>query len=240
MRRNNYYGGRNSYDARNDVRIGGNYSGHNNFTDGYYGEMSRSTYNLLIGAILLWGFVINAAMVKFATPIFLSWNPIALIIGYFVLAIIGILMSTKSDSALVSFIGYNLVVLPVGAVLSVALVGVSSVSIMNAVLVTGAVVAAMTVLGTLFPRFFLSIGRALFIALCVVVFVELIAMLFNWHMPSIWDWLVALLFSGYVAYDWAEAQHRHCDANNAVDACVGLYLDIINLFLRILSITDDD
>jgi FtsH-binding integral membrane protein len=46
---------------------------------------------------------------------------------------------------------------------------------------------------------------------------------------------VAALFCGYIAYDWAKAQEESPTADNAVDACVGLYLDIINLFLRILS-----
>lgn len=211
-----------------------------NYRHNYYGEMSRSNYNLLIGGVLLWGFVINALMVKYATPHILGLNPLGLIIGYFALSIIGMIISAKSDSAIVSFIGYNLVVVPVGAVLSVALVGTSSVSIMHAVIATGSVVAIMTILGSLFPNFFISMGRALFITLTVVVVVELLSMLFGWHMPSFWDWLVALLFSGYIAYDWAEAQYRPRTADDAVDACAGLYLDIVNLFLRILSISDDD
>ena len=111
---------------------------------------------------------------------------------------------------------------------------------MHAVIATGSVVAIMTILGSLFPNFFMSMGRALFITLTVVVVVELLSMLFGWHMPSFWDWLVALLFSGYIAYDWAEAQYRPCTSDDAVDACAGLYLDIVNLFLRILSISDDD
>ncbi|MDO4504876.1 MAG: Bax inhibitor-1 family protein [bacterium] len=211
-----------------------------NYRHNYYGEMSRSSYNLLIGGILLWGFVINALMVKYATPYILGLNPIGLIIGYFALSIIGMVISAKSDSAIISFIGYNMVVVPVGAVLSVALIGASNVSIMNAVLVTGCAVAVMTLLGTIFPNFFMSMGRALFIALTAVVAIELLGILFGWHMPSFWDWLIAVLFSGYIAYDWAEAQYRPCTADDAVDACVGLYLDIVNLFLRILSISDDD
>ncbi|MGN1312710.1 MAG: Bax inhibitor-1 family protein [Candidatus Nanosyncoccaceae bacterium] len=202
--------------------------------------MSRASYNLLIGGILLWGFVINALMVKYATPYILGLNPIGLIIGYFALSIIGMVISAKSGSAIVGFIGYNMVVVPVGAVLSVALIGASNVSIMNAVLVTGCAVAVMTLLGTIFPNFFMSMGRALFIALTAVVAIELLGILFGWHMPSFWDWLIAVLFSGYIAYDWAEAQYRPCTADDAVDACVGLYLDIVNLFLRILSISDDD
>ena len=38
-----------------------------------------------------------------------------------------------------------------------------------------------------------------------------------------------------IGYDWAEAQTKAYTLDNAVDSVVGLYLDIINLFLRILS-----
>ena len=57
-----------------------------NYRHNYYGEMSRSSYNLLIGGVLLWGFVINALMVKYATPHILGLNPLGLIIGYFALS----------------------------------------------------------------------------------------------------------------------------------------------------------
>lgn len=210
------------------------------FRSDYGNTMSRSSYNLLIGGILLWGFIINALMVKYATPYILSINPIALIIGYFIIAFLGIFISARSTSAIVSFIGYNMVVVPVGAILSVTLAGVSSVSIMNAVLVTGGVVFIMTLLGSIFPNFFLSMGRALFVALTAVIIIELLTMLFGWHLPSFWDWLIAILFSGYIAYDWADAQYSTCTADDAVDACVRLYLDIVNLFLSILDISLDD
>lgn len=54
-------------------------------------------------------------------------------------------------------------------------------------------------------------------------------------MPTVWDVLVALLFCGYIGYDWAVAQREEKTVDNAVDTCVGLYLDIINIFIRVLS-----
>ena len=53
--------------------------------------------------------------------------------------------------------------------------------------------------------------------------------------PSLWDFIVALIFCGYIGYDWAEAQTKERTLDNAVDSVVDLYLDIVNLFLRILS-----
>ena len=58
--------------------------------------------------------------------------------------------------------------------------------------------------------------------------------------PRWWDWVVALIFCGYIGYDWVEAQNKYKTLDNAVDSAMDLYLDIINLFVRLLSSKDDD
>ncbi len=207
-----------------------------------YGDSDHelANYNLAIGLILLYGFGVNYLMIRFATPYFLDMNPILLIVAYFVLALIGMCMSRFSDSPLLSFIGYTLVVIPLGMVLCVCLAGYGATVIANTAIVTVLVTFVMTLCGTLFPRIFLSMERALGIALLVVIIVELICgLLLKFYLPTIWDALVALIFCGYIGYDWANAQLRPHTLDNAIDACVGLYLDIVNLFLRILSIVGD-
>jgi hypothetical protein len=57
---------------------------------------------------------------------------------------------------------------------------------------------------------------------------------------DLWDVLVAGLFAFYIGYNWAIAQEYDCTIDNAIDACVGLYLNIVNLFLRVLSIMERD
>ena len=89
----------------------------------------------------------------------------------------------------------------------------------------------------IFPRAFLSMGKVLFIALVSVIVVELLMRIFGITEPAFLDAFVALLFCAYIGYDWAKAQEGNHTADEAVDACVGLYLDIINLFIRILSLS---
>ncbi len=199
------------------------------------GGLSIRGYNLAIGLILLYGFVVNILMVRFCTDIFMGWNFTAILIGYFVVAITGVCMSRFSDSAFVSFIGYNFVVVPVGVILSIALTGYDQISIMNALRVTGLVTCTMCILATVKPDFFLSLGKVLLISLAGVIVYELIFLLIGIGTSSLFDWGVALLFCGYIGYDWADAQSKDYTLNNAVDSVVSLYLDIINLFLRILS-----
>lgn len=196
-------------------------------------EISARKYNLAIGAILFWGFAINALMCKFLAGFFLEMNMWVVLILYFISAFAGIIMSAKSDNPIISFIGYNLVVLPIGMVLSICLADVEAVSVMNVCIVTAIVTGVMVILGTIFPDFFLSLGKTLLIILSLVVVAEIIMLIFGIQTPSFWDFLVALLFCGYIGFDWAEAQSKPKTLDNAIDSCVALYLDIINLFIRL-------
>lgn len=205
------------------------------YVENRYGELSIRAYNVTIGLVLLWGFAINVLMCKFCTDVFMSWNFTVVVIGYFIVAIAGIMMSTLSSSPFISFIGYNLVVLPVVVILSIALTEYDQISIMNALVTTSIVTIIMIVLASIIPNVFLSMGKVLFACLTGVIICEVIFMLIGFYTPSLWDFGVALIFCGYIGYDWAEAQTKAYTLDNAVDSVVGLYLDIINLFLRILS-----
>lgn len=106
-------------------------------------ELSIRAYNIAIGLILLWGFIINIIMCVCCTEIFMQWNPVAIIIGYFVIAIAGIFLSECSSNAFVSFIGYNMVVVPVGVILSIFLADYDQISVMNALATTVAITLLM-------------------------------------------------------------------------------------------------
>ncbi len=99
------------------------------YVENRYGELSIRAYNVTIGLALLWGFAINVLMCKFCTDVFMSWNFTVVVIGYFIVAIAGIMMSTLSSSPFISFIGYNLVVLPVRVILSIALTEYDQISL---------------------------------------------------------------------------------------------------------------
>jgi len=197
-------------------------------------NLSERTYNLVIGACLLYGFVVNALMVKFLSPFFMEMNPLIFLIGYFVLCFAGIFMS-RSTKPSISFLGYNLVVVPVGGVLAICLPAYSMTHIFSAIVITGIVVAVMMLLATLFPNLFSRMGTALFIALGVSLLAEIIAMLFSFD-GGIFNWIFVVIFSLYIGYDWYRAQQFPKSLDNAIDCVLDLYLDIINLFLRILEI----
>lgn len=202
------------------------------------GEFTRFNFNVTIGTVLSYGFFMSYMICKYMTGFFASINPIVLTIGYIACVIIGGLMSAKSDNPLISFLGYNLVVLPVGAVLSVCLAGVNPDLIVRVSTVTAGVTAIMLIAAIAFPDIFRGKGRILLFALTAVIIVEILCAVFGIFTPAFWDVIVAALFALYIGYNWAVAQEYDCTIDNAIDACVGLYLNIVNLFLRVLSIME--
>jgi FtsH-binding integral membrane protein len=199
--------------------------------------ISDRAYNLTIGVVLAWGFIINYLMiVSIPAEAVMSINPILLIVGYFVCCIAGTIIFNRSDNPLISFIGYNMVVVPIGIIITPFVQSFDPAIVMDAVMATGMVTIIMMVLGTMYPAFFFRIARSLFIALIAVIVVELF-MIFIMRRSVEWiDWVVVGIFCGYIGYDWARANAIPKTLDNAVDSAAAIYIDIINIFIRILSI----
>lgn len=199
--------------------------------------ISATAYNLTIGLTLCWGFAINWLMVTNINPESIaSINPWVFIIGYFASCFFGVYLFSTSEKSLVSFIGYNFVVVPFGLIINLVVSRYDSELVAEAIRITGLVTIGMMCLGSMFPDFFKKISRALTIALFLVIVVELIEIfIFGIH-HGIIDWIVVLIFCGYIGYDWGRANQIPKTLDNAVDSAAALYMDIINLFLRILRI----
>lgn len=203
-------------------------------------RLTLEQYNGVIGAVLIEGLLLSALLAKMLGGIFSLLSPLALVIGYLIICIIGIIITHRSDRPLISFFGYNLVVVPTGILLSVLLRGVKTDLIIHALLITAGVVLVMIGAAQLRPRIFLKMGRALGVALIAVIIIEIIAAFAGWFKAGWWDAIVAALFALYIGYDWAKAQSNELTLDGAIDSCLDLYLDIVNLFIRILSALKSD
>lgn len=227
--------GYNNYNYNNNYNNQTTYYQQNVLRD----EISPQAYNMIIGATLLYGFLINCFMVAFCYDAAASMNPIVFTIAYFVMAIVGGLMVHKSDNPVISFIGYNLIVIPMGLCLSIIINTYLSYGYQNTIiaafLITAVVTIVMMVLSSMFPSFFLSLGKTLFISLLITIVVELILFFIGIQLGVI-DYVVVLIFCGYIGYDWAKANEHVKTVDNAIDSASELYVDIINLFVRILRI----
>lgn len=199
--------------------------------------ISAGLYNLIIGMVLCWGFAVNWWMVQ-AIPVesLIGINPWLFIIGYMASCFFGVYLFSSSKNPAVSFLGYNFVVVPFGLIINLMVSRYQPALVLEAIQVTGLVTAMMAILGTLFPQFFQKIAGALTIALICTIVVELIMSFFYPRDTEAMDWIVAIIFCGYIGYDWARANAIPKTVDNAVDSAAALYMDIINLFLRLLRI----
>ena len=205
-------------------------------------EISTSAYNLIIGAVLVYGFLVNAIMVgcfhEKALDLFFmdaSVGIFAVIFGYAVCCAIGTLLVHKSDNPIISFIGFNFFAIPIGLLLSICLPMYPSTIIVRAFVLTMIITAVMMIVATIIPSTFTNMGPALVISLLVCVVVDVVAVVFGFDLVFL-DYIVTFIFTLFVGYDWAKANRCVKTVDNAVDNAAELYLDIINLFLRILRI----
>lgn len=203
--------------------------------------ISDRAYNGAIGAMLLWGFLVNYLLclkVGSFTNIFPNMSPIAFFIGYFVLALSGIIMTSKASSPVFCFIGYNLLVVPLGLVVSTAVEaygGVSSVVVTQAFLYTLLIAVAMTATAIVFPQLFEKIGGALAATLGCLILAEVILLIFRVN-QQVTSWIAAGLFSLYLGYDVYRSQQFPRTLKNAIRSALDIYLDLVNIFLRLLEI----
>ena len=200
-------------------------------------EISTRKYNLVIGLVIAWGFFVNYATVTFlGTPEFIYNAPvIGIVLGYIVCSIVGIIMSAKSPNPVISFIGYNLVVIPIGIMLCLVLPMIPAEIIGKAFCMTALITVGMLAISMAFPNTFLGMGRTLFFSLLIGIIVEIIAMLLGYR-GELFDIIFVGIFSLYIGYDWVKAQAYPKTVDNAVDSALDLYLDVVNLFIRLLSI----
>ena len=169
--------------------------------------VSQKTFNGIIGGLVTYSLVVDAIITYFGSTFLSGINPIIFLIAYFVCAILGIIIMKASKNPFISFIGYNMLAVPIGCVIAIVI-----------------------------PQ---KMGRALFVSLLVSLIGEIICF-FIWGNLQIWDWIVAVIFSLYIGYDWARINKTMDKTlNSAIDGAADIYLDVTNLFLRILDIINN-
>lgn len=199
--------------------------------------VSGAAYNLIIGLTLCWGFWVNWWMVSNipVEPI-RAVHPLLFFGGYFASCMAGVYLFQRSSQPWISFLGYNLVVVPFGLVVNLVVSRYDANLVQDAIRVTALVTVAMMAAGTLFPQFFSRIAGALTVALLAVIVVELVEVFILGIHHGVIDWIVVLIFCGYIGVDWGRANQIPKTVDNGIDSAAALYMDIINLFLRILRI----
>ena len=85
------------------------------------------------------------------------------------------------------------------------------------------------------PGLFEKLGGALLGCLGGLVLCEIVLLLCGVRQTVI-DWVASGLFALYIGYDIHRSQKFVKTVDNAVDSALDIYMDIANLFLRLLSL----
>ncbi len=204
------------------------------------------TYNMALGGSVMYGLILNIVIcitLGSRLTVAVYKDPliaIYLFIGYIVCSIVGVMMSSKSKSPVISFIGYNLVAVPIGLVLSLTVnayvaSGAGDI-VIQAIVYTAIISGCMIVLSIAFPNFFSGIGKLLLGCLIGLIIAGLVSIFIFPGAYNIITWVGAVVFALYIGYDYWRAQQFPKTLDNAIDCSLDIYLDIINLFIRILRI----
>lgn len=201
--------------------------------------ISTRVYNCIMAAVVLWGVLVNYLLCRFVGDVFrFGISPVVFYIGYFACLIAGVIIAGKSQKPLISFLGYNLVVLPLGILIASVVSqygGVNSKVVADAFLYLLLISAGVTCAAIAFPQLFAKLGGALLAVLIGLIVCEVVLLLLGVR-QTVTHWIAAGLFSLYLGFDIYRSQQFPKTVDNAVDCALDIYLDIVNLFIRLLSI----
>ena len=204
--------------------------------------ITRRLYNALLAGFVVLSFVIMAICSHITTTIefvyFIYRNPVLFMVGSLVCSIGGIVcmsIGRSKESLPIGLVGYALFTLTFGFSTSFVLSAYSLDSITTAFTATAGIMIVFGAAGIAFPRFFAKIQGVLLVALLAIIVVELV-LTFTGVSQSLTDVAVILIFCGFIGYDVYRASVATPTVSNALWYAIELYLDIINVFLRLLSL----
>ncbi len=205
-----------------------------------YGTMSKNLFALMVAIWTAAGIAVSAVASYYTQKMELSW---VFLIGVLVVGIIGVIIALASNNPLISLLGYMMVAVPFGMMLGPVVAMYTVASVVRVFFVTTGIVVVLGIVGAIIPDSLEGWGSWLLGALTMLLigyFIVPIAGMFGLPIDRAltWmDWIGVVVFSGYVIYDWNRAMRVPFTMDNAIDCALAVYLDFINLFIRLLSLT---
>lgn len=210
---------------------------------GYEGDLMKKGYFAFM--ISFWtaaGIASSAVAAYFAQSMELTWP---FLIGVLIAGIVGVLIALNSSVPVVSLFGYALVAIPFGLMFGPIVALYTTASIVKVFAITSVIVVGLGIIGAVIPDDLEGWGSWLFGALLILIIGTLFVPIARFiGLPvegalTLLDWAGVLIFSAYVIYDWNRAMRVPYTQDNAIDCALAVYLDFINLFIRLLSLLGD-
>lgn len=204
--------------------------------------LSERVYNLILGSVICYGILINVLLLQYIAPDFMpvagKINIIILLLAYVLFCAAGCFIARRSSSPVVSFIGYNMVILPVGSLVAIMMEELDSDVTYHILLITGIVTIVMLLAIILYSALFKNFKRMLGVTSAGILAAYLICRFIMDISPEEVSWIIAVIFSLYIGNDWIKAQSYVKTPDNAVDSAVDIYVDLFELFLPVIQMAD--
>lgn len=175
----------------------------------------------------------------------LSWeSSLWLILPAIVASFFGVYIA-RNDDPVVAIGGYLLVAVSFGFITGPVVAEYTAASAARILFLTTMIIVGLGMVGAAFPGSLASWWSWLLGGLLVLLAGQfLLPLASSLGIPfgnaiTFWDWAGIALFSFFVVFDLNRAMRIPYTMNNAIACAVEVYLDFINLFLRILSQSGD-
>ena len=165
-------------------------------------------------------------------------------IGIILLAFLGVYVN-KSESLLTSLAGYGLVSVSFGTLISPMLHGHAAASAIGILATTVAIVAVMSVVAIKIPQIMEYYTWYILGGLVILIvgslgfcFMPLAGVKMAW---DLWNVIGIVFFSALIVYDVNKAYHSNDLSPVAASwNALGIYLDIINIVVRLISLSSSN
>lgn len=201
--------------------------------------LSQSTYSVIISLVVTYGLALSGLGVYLTRNIQLSGTVGAL--AFCVIMGMAILTAARHHP-IVTWFGYTMMALLMGAISGPFVAQYTAASALRIFALTGIITLGLGFVGVVFPRNLRMLGSILMTGLLLLIIAQFSTALFAlMGMPvtgamRALDWVGIALFSVFLIYDFNQAYRKMYNVDNAFNAGVEIYLDFINIFIRLLSL----
>lgn len=171
-----------------------------------------------------------------------GWLLLGFALGVLVVSIAGTFVFNSSENPLVSLIGYAMVAGPFGLLLGPVIAEYTPASVLKVFIITTAMVVILGLVGAVIPESLESWGSWLLGGLLILIlgyFLVPLAGFFGANVGgamTILDWVGVALFGALVVFDLNRAMRLPRTLDNSIDCAAAVFMDFINIFIRLLSI----
>lgn len=201
--------------------------------------LSQSVYSVIITLVTLYGITLSGLGVYLTRNIQLSGG--VGVLAFFV--IIGMTMLTAARiNPVVTWFGYTAMSFLLGAISGPFVAQYTAASALKIFSLTGVITLSLGLVGVIIPRNLRFMGWILMTGLTLLIIAQFGTLFFALigfpvgTAMHVLDWVGVGLFSAFLVYDFNRAFRVPYTVDNAFNAGVEIYLDFINIFVRLLSL----